>query len=69
MKGTELFTFYKIRKRQFKRMYKMLTNDAKLRLVYNPYSKNPMSISVIGLEVMNDTKLGKRILKEMIKNE
>jgi len=59
----------KINKIKFKRIYQNLSDKAKMNLVYMPYSDNPMSIGVICLEIINNTKLGKKLLKEMIKNE
>jgi hypothetical protein len=56
-------------KTKFKKMYDMLTGEAKVRLIYNPYSKNPITMYVLYYEIMNNTKLGKKILKEIIKNE
>jgi len=66
--GRSLFTPYKIRKRKFKRILGGLSNKARMNLVYMPYSDNPMTVNVLWLEIMNDTKLGKKLLKEIIKN-
>ena len=46
-------------------MCKRVPEETKRNLVYKPYGKHPMSLSIIQLEVDNDTKRGIKILNEM----
>ena len=50
-------------RKEFKEMYDRLSNDGRRDLIYCPYGLNPMSIEICWLEIKNDTKLGKQILK------
>ena len=56
-------------KTKFNKICKMFSNKARMNLVYTPYSDNPMTLNVLCLEINNDTKLGKRILKEIFKDD
>ena len=58
-----------VKKWKFKRILGELSNKARMNLVYMPYSDNPMAVNVLCLEIKNDTKLGKKILKEIIKDD
>lgn len=59
---------YNKQTKKFIKLYNILSIGGKLNLVYKPYSKNPLSLNVICLEIINKTKLGKKILKEIIKD-
>ena len=45
-------------------MFYKLPINARRELVYD-FSLNPMTLNVCSLEIRNDTKLGKRILKKL----
>jgi hypothetical protein len=51
-------------KTKFMKMYYKLPEKARM-LTWKPYDEKPMTLNVISLEVRNDTKLGKKILKEL----
>ena len=53
-------------KKRFLRIAKQFTDEAKRDWVYKPYWTKPRSMSVIHLESMSDTKLSKKLLKEML---
>ncbi len=52
-------------KTKFIKMFYKLPEEARRRLVLQPYGNNPMSLNVICIEVRNDTKLGKECLYEL----
>ncbi len=52
-------------KTQFLKMFYKTPKKSRPDLVYKPYGKHPMSIPVIAEEVKHNTKLGKKILKDM----
>lgn len=52
-------------KKDFIKWYNILSDNGKIHLVLNPFSNNPMSINVCYYEIINDTKLGKAILKQL----
>ena len=54
---------------QFIKIAKQFTDEAKGNWVYKPYRKNPRSMSIIELEAKFDTKLSKKLLKEMLNKE
>ena len=41
-----------------------LTTEARFNLIYG-YPKNPMTLNVCRIEVMHNTELGKKILKDL----
>ena len=43
---------------------RVVDGGARNDLVYRPYGDKPMSLNVIMGEVLNDTELGKKIMKE-----
>jgi len=51
-------------KTKFNKFYYKLPEKARGELVYH-YWDNPMSLNVCALEVRHDTKLGKKILKDL----
>jgi len=51
-------------KTKFVKMYYKLPKEARTELVYN-FVKNPMTLAVCKLEIEHDTKLGKKILKDL----
>lgn len=57
--------------KQFIKIAKQFTDEAKRNWVYKPYDtkEKPRSMSVIQLEASNDTKLSKKLLKEMFCTE
>jgi len=57
------------KKQKFKKICNMLSNKGRFNLVYMPYSDNPMAMNILYLEIMADTKLGKKVLKELVKGE
>ncbi len=52
-------------KTQFLKMFYKLPEQLRPNLVFEPYGKNPRSLAVIANEVRHDTKLSKKILKNM----
>ncbi len=50
-------------KTKFMKMYYKLPEEARRKVVYLPYGANPMTLDVCSMEIRNDTKLGKAILK------
>jgi len=52
-------------KTKFMKVFADVPNKAKNNLVSFPYSKNPMTINVMIAEVEHNTKLGKKILKDL----
>jgi len=54
-------------KAKFIEIYNQLTEEAKLNFVYEPYGSHPRTIQVIKFEIMNNTKSGKQLLKEILK--
>ena len=54
--------------KQFIKIAKQFTDEAKRNIVYKPYDTKiqPRSLSVIQFEAMKDTKLSKKLLKEML---
>ena len=55
------------KRERFLKITKQFTDESKRDWVYKPYGKNPRSMSVIEFEAKFDTKLSKKLLKEMIK--
>jgi len=53
----------------FNEIWTQLSNNARTLLVWKPYGKRPMSMNVIKVEILADTKLSKKILKEMFSND
>ena len=51
-------------KTKFMEMFNNLPEQARKKLVYN-YPIHPMTINVLTLEIRNNTKLGKKILKDL----
>ena len=51
-------------KTKFMKMYYKLPVKARKELVYN-FAINPMSLEICRLEITQDTKLGKKILKDL----
>ncbi len=51
-------------KTKFIKMFYKLPKEARRELVYN-FAVKPMSLNVCCMEVRNDTKLGKKILKDL----
>lgn len=51
-------------KTRFLKMYYKLPEKARTELVYD-FQSHPMSLDVCCLEIRNDTKLGKKILKDL----
>ena len=51
-------------KELFMNMFKGLPPKARRELVYD-FTGNPMTLNVCAVEIRNDTKLGKRILKDL----
>ena len=49
----------------FFKMYDRLTDQAKRELVFQPYGLQPRSLSVVAIEVRNNTKLGKELLTKL----
>lgn len=52
-------------KTKFIKMFYKLPDEARKKLVLQPYGENPMSLNVVCIEVRNDTDLGKSCLIEM----
>jgi len=50
-------------KTKFAKMFYKLPEEARKKLAYMPYGKNPMALNACALEISHDTKLGKSILK------
>ena len=51
-------------KTKFFRMYNKLPDRAKTELVYD-FSRNPMTLNVISIEIKYNTNFGKEILKRL----
>ena len=51
-------------KTKFKKMYYKLPEKARTELVYN-FAVNPMALRICWIEISDDTKLGKEILKRL----
>ena len=51
-------------KTKFMKMFNKLPKEARRELVYH-YWDNPMSLNVIAIEIKMNTKLGKKILKDL----
>lgn len=51
-------------KTKFLKMFYKLPVEAKTKLVYN-FTRNPMTLNVIALEVRGNTKLSKEILLKL----
>ena len=51
-------------KTKFKKMYYLLPEQARTELVYS-FKKNHMILEVCWLEIKNNTKLGKNILRQL----
>ncbi len=49
---------------KFKKIFKEMPEEARAGLVYH-YWDNPMSLNVCMIEIRNDTKLGKKALKDL----
>ena len=56
--------YSKLAKTKFKKMYKELPEQAKTELVIG-IEYHPMTLNVCYLEIKNNTKLGKKILRLM----
>ena len=54
-----------MKKEDFLKWFNILAEEGRINLVLSPYGTHPMSMHVIALEVKNDTKLGKSILKQL----
>jgi hypothetical protein len=52
-------------KTKFLKMCRELPKKTRRQLIYAPYSQNPMSLSVIYMEVLFDTPLGLLILSDL----
>jgi len=52
-------------KKDFIEFFEKLSEYGKRNIVFCPYSKNAMSLNVCYLEISNNTKLGKKILKDL----
>ena len=51
-------------KTRFMKMFNSLPEKARRELIYD-YPNNPMTLSVVAVEIQNDTRLGKVILKDL----
>ena len=51
-------------KTRFLKMFYKLPEKARVELVYHYYD-NPVSLNVCALEIRHDTKIGKKILKDL----
>ena len=51
-------------KTRFMKMFSKMPEKARALLVYR-YWVNPVSLNVCALEIRNDTKLGKKMLKDL----
>lgn len=51
-------------KTRFLKIFYKLPPEARKELVYD-FTKNPMTLNVVCLEVRNDTKLGKEMLAKL----
>ena len=51
-------------KTRFLKMYYKMPKEARNELVMR-YPRHPMTLNVVAIEVMNDTKLSKELLKEL----
>ncbi len=49
------------------KLIKQFPEEVQRDIVLKPYGKNPMSLSVIYFEVKMDTRIGKRLLKRLLK--
>ena len=54
-----------MRKEDFIKWFKILSEDGRINLVLNPFDNNPMSMNVCYMEIKANTKLGKAILKQL----
>ncbi len=52
-------------KTQFLKMFSIVPEQARKDLIFMPYEEQPMTLNVIALEVKNNTKLSKKLLKKM----
>jgi len=52
-------------KTKFIKMFYKLPEEARAELILNAYSEKPATLSVVCLEVKNDTELGKHWLKQL----
>ena len=52
-------------KTKFMKMFYKIPNEARQELVFGAYESNPMSLAVCYFEIKNDTRLGKKILKDL----
>jgi len=51
-------------KTKFLKMYYKLPEKARTELVYD-FTKDPMTLNVVAMEVRLDTKIGKKALKDL----
>ena len=49
---------------KFRKMFENMPDKAKKELVYRYYN-NPLSLSVVALEIKMNTEIGKEILKDL----
>lgn len=52
-------------KTKFLKMFYKLPDKSKVKLVYNAYGDTPMTLFVVMCEVRNDTRLSRKILKDL----
>ena len=52
-------------KTKFIKMFYKLPEKARRRLVLDAYSNRPLTLNICALEIRNNTKLGKMILKKL----
>lgn len=52
-------------KTRFLKWYDKLSDEAVSNLIWKPYTNHPMSLQVVWLEIIHDTKLGDKLLEEM----
>ena len=61
----EKFEGKKVTRQDFIELCKSMPWIAKRKLVFNAYSENPMSLGICFVEVEQNTRLGKEVLREL----